>query len=392
MNIAFVGLPGVPYLKRASDVRLMAFAQAYVKKGHSVSVINRYPVKLKSEKENEAVVDKSIKIIEVFDINRPTNKLQMLIIRILSYPVEFFKIIAHNKKDKIHIIQIYSGHFFEFIFYFIISRIIKAKIIYQYVEYRTGINRSGIYHKINGYLSDRFGYYYFDGIICISNFLMKQVKLHSECLPTIKVPPICDFEYFDSIVPSNHKDEYILFCGSTDYYELIASIIASYNLSNCVAENIKLLLVINGSTEGLSKVSNLIANNNNIQQESNLPYISLINMYKNATALLIPLRDTLQDKARFPNKICEYTASRNIIITTNFGEIPYYFEDKINALIASDNTIEGLTKEINWIISNKEKLDEIRQRAYNVGKINFNMHSYTEDLNSFLLKVAKTGP
>ena len=46
--------------------------------------------------------------------------------------------------------------------------------------------------------------------------------------------------------------------------------------------------------------------------------------YKPAKALLIPMRPTLQDAARFPHKIGEYVASGNPMISNNFGEVACY--------------------------------------------------------------------
>ena len=68
---------------------------------------------------------------------------------------------------------------------------------------------------------------------------------------------------------------------------------------------------------------------------SNLTNRALNDLYKNAIALLIPLRPTLQDEARFPHKIGEYLASGNPVISTNYGEVKHYFQDGHDMLIAS---------------------------------------------------------
>ena len=50
--------------------------------------------------------------------------------------------------------------------------------------------------------------------------------------------------------------------------------------------------------------------------------------------LLIPLDpNSLADIARFSQKIAEYVSTSRPIITSNVGEIPYYFKDKENAII-----------------------------------------------------------
>ena len=65
-------------------------------------------------------------------------------------------------------------------------------------------------------------------------------------------------------------------------------------------------------------------------------------MYKNATAHLIPLSNSIQDTARFPNKISEYLASAKPIITTDVGEIKHYFKDMDNFDEILDSLIEDI--------------------------------------------------
>ncbi|MDD5151730.1 MAG: glycosyltransferase [Flavobacterium sp.] len=387
MNIAFVGLSGVPYLRRAADNRLMAFAQAYAGIGYKVIVINRNPVKAKVDIKLDQTFSENIKFFEVLDIDKPKNNIINFFIKIISYPIEFYKIIKLNRINKIDLIQIYSGHFFECLIYYSLAKIINAKTIYQYVEFRTSVKRVGIYHKVNSYLFDYYGYKLFDGIIAISNFIINHLKsLHCE-VPIIKVPPVCDFNFFDSIEKERITSDYLLFCGSVEYFEVIEQIVESYKLSDSIKNGVQLYLILNGNPKNISKVKKIISEFSSIVIISNLPYKKLIGIYKSARALLIPLRDTIQDTSRFPNKICEYCASKNTIITTKFGEIPLYFNDGENALIASIFSPEAIAAKINEVIYNECHLLHIRKNAYIVGMHYFNISSYFERLEKFTLIV-----
>lgn len=387
MNIAFVGLSGVPYSKRASDYRLLAFAKAFTSKKHTVHIINRFSNINKLKITSEKLQFDSIVIKNLIEKEISKESFFNVFYQLISYPFEFFKIIHFNRKTKIDVLHIYSGHFLEFIHYYLIAKIIRAKIIYQYVEFRSAIERKNIYHKLNGYFCDRSAVHLFDGIISISNFIEKHISKISRNIPTIKVPPIFDFQYLNNIEKIKSNENYILYCGSTSYFEVIEFIIKAYDLSQCKTENIKLFLVINGSSSQITKIKRLVQDNKNIFIKSELDYKDLINLYLNAKALLIPLRNTIQDIARFPNKISEYTACKNIIITTNNGEIPYYFSNKKNALIAKHYTAESVAQEIDWMIENKAQLDTIKRNAYKLGCTSFNMDNYIEDLNNFLIAI-----
>lgn len=384
MNIVFLGLPGVPYLRRACDIRIMSIAKLIVNMGDQVTIFNKYPVRNKNEREFDNPYDPNIKFIEVFDINLPKSKFLRGMMILLSFPREIFLLIKFNRKSKIDIFHIYTGHFIDVFVYYIFARLFKAKVVYHYEEFRSVIKRQGIYHWINGYLIDYLGYYFFDGAICISNYLQNHINSHAPKISTIKIPPICDFDYFDSIKAKKTDFNYILFCGSAGYFDLIKFVVDSYMISKGSAQKIKLLLVINGSIKEIEKVKNYIDINEYIKIVSNLTYFDLIVHYKSAKALLIPNRNTIQDEARFPNKICEYTASQAVIITVNYGEIPYYFENELNAIIANEYSIKLFADKIDWVLDHEDCSTNLKENAYKLGKQYFDIPAYKDNLPTFL--------
>ena len=141
MNIIFVGLSGVPCLRRACDVRLMAFANAYIKIGYNVYIFNRHPVKKTEEIKLDQPYNENIQFIEVINKDKPENRALYIFVRLISYIIEFCKISKFNRKVKINFIQVYSWHYFEFVLYKFLAKVIHAKIIYQYVEFTSEIKR-----------------------------------------------------------------------------------------------------------------------------------------------------------------------------------------------------------------------------------------------------------
>jgi len=383
MNIAFVGLSGVPYSKRACDVRLMAFAKALTETQNQVFVFNRLPTTKVNEQEN-IKINSSINIIENFSNNKITNT---FLLKLLVFPIELIKILFWHRKIKLDLLHVYTGHYIDMLFYKLLSLITRSKVIYQYVEFRSAIPRKGLYHRINGYLCDYYGYKMFDGLIVISNFLEKHISSQFNG-PIIKIPPLCDFDLFDSVsIESNHQ-KYVLYCGSVDYIDVINQIIGAYELSDCSTNGIKLCMILNGKKDSYEGIVSRTKFNTNINIFSNIDYKLLIRKYKEALALLIPIRNNLQDIARFPNKIGEYTASRSVIITTNYGEVPYYFKNGENALISQENNVQNLTKKLNELFS-RNNLEDIKNNSYLLGKEKFNIVEYEFKLNTFIYNVVK---
>jgi glycosyltransferase involved in cell wall biosynthesis len=150
----------------------------------------------------------------------------------------------------------------------------------------------------------------------------------------LKIPILADFgEYgFDG---NNEDQKYFLFCGALSYIEVVKFIVDSFCLLNNDA--VCLYLVVNGNKEQRDRLEDYLRLNsqkNNIKIFSNVDQDKLDAYYKNAAGLLIPLRPTVQDEARFPHKIGEYLASGNPVISTNYGEVKHYFTDRENMLIA----------------------------------------------------------
>ena len=102
---------------------------------------------------------------------------------------------------------------------------------------------------------------------------------------------------------------------------------------------------------------------------------------------MIPLRNTIQDIARFPNKVCEYAASKGVIVSTVYGEPAYFFEDKVSALIADDFSVDALTEKLDWLYDNENEIECIGQRGYEIGTEMFNLNSYQTKIKEFLAKI-----
>lgn len=370
MNIYFVGLSDVPYKKRAIDIRLLSFAKLFDTLGHSVKIINR----LSSINECDMYIPENINVKYIC-------KSTSVISFIWSIIKEPFFLLKENKKEKIDIIHVASGHYFDLVIYKIIARITKSKLIYHYCEYRSAFPDQNLYHKMNGKLINKKGPKIWDGAICISHYLENKTLEINKDVKTIIVPPICDFKEFKNITPYQTEKKYILFCGSVGFTETIDLIIESYKKSS-INKNLDLYLVLSGSDTKISLIKQ--KTNNNTKFFKNIEYSKLISLFKGATALLIPLRNTIQDTARFPNKICEYVASESVVVTTKYGEMPYYFIDKEDALLSDDFNVDAYASKLDWIDNNVDNLDNIKKNSYTKGINSFDLYSYKEKFEKYL--------
>jgi len=382
MRILFCGLSGIPNKASASINRYLAIGQA-LGESNEIIFINRFP--LFKNADIQFSENNSFQIIDATNVKfRPSSFLKRNILKLTSFIFEIESIRKINKEKQIDWLNIYTQFFGIFLIYYVCSKIFRFKTVLHYVELRSTLKNRSFLFQINDLLFDRFAILLCDKIIPISTTLNNYVHILKPKAHTLIIPPICDFRYFASISPEISDKKYFVFCSSIYYEEVILFVIQSF-LKLKYTKDVALHLVINGKIE--NQIINKLIDENveKIYLFSNLKYENLIAKYKGSLAELVPLRNTIQDCARFPQKICEFLASNRPIITTSYGEINNYFTDQINAIIAKDYEIDCYSKKIEWVLTHQDELERITINSYITGCRHFDIQSYSSKINSFLL-------
>ena len=302
---------------------------------------------------------------------------------------EILQLRKRKKEKKLDCAILSTRSFSSIIFYSLLSKYLDFKIILNYVEYYSGIKKQKhqITKRLNDYFFDRFAPSIADGILPISEFLINQVKKTSPQKKYLKIPVLTDFDRYKGI-QKNTNQKYFLFCGYAAYKEVIRFIIDSFELLE--NSSYSLYLVVNGRNSDLTEIVNYVNKKNKnakIKLFSNLSEIELFTYYHNACALLIPLRPTLQDIARFPHKIGEYLASGNLVISTAYGEVNHYFTDMENMLLAETFDINVFAEKMRFVINHPEESKAIGLNGKKVAQNKFDYQTLAEPLNNFLNKL-----
>lgn len=378
MHIAFVGLPGVPFRGRACDVRVTYFANLLAA-SHKVTIVNWYSA-ISLNRYGRGELNNKVDIVNIVK-SRYSKGCYSKLLSFISIIKEPYVILSLNKKMHIDVLHIYTEHLFAYFTYKFLSIIIGAKLIYNYVEDRSSFDSSSYFMRKLQRLADVVAAKYCDGVIPISDFLEKKALSINPKLKTIKILPLCDFNDFKAIhAQTQIKDPYILYCGSINYKEVIDFIIKSYR-SSIISSSRKLILVLSGNQE---KISQVAQKNPGIIVLSHIEYKELISFYKGAEALLIPLRNTTKDIARFPNKVCEYLASEGVIISTSIGEISRYFKDNVNAILAKDYSIKLMSEKLDDLYNGIYNIEKMKECSYNTGLKYFDINAYSQKIELYL--------
>ncbi|MHA1381326.1 MAG: glycosyltransferase [Candidatus Helarchaeota archaeon] len=393
--IVWLGESGFPY-GLAAIRRSLLISKSLVEVGVNVTVINRIGVHnpgVNINLERKGIYEGINYIYTSGTPYRPGNFVKRNLLKIVGFinELKFLRLI-HDKKE-LDAAIVSTMQFSTILLYRIISKVLNFPLILNYVELNSAIiTRKNILYKINDYFYEKFAFNLIDGVLPISNYLVNFLKKRSPKKAFLKVPVLCDFKRFNSLKRINNE-KYFIFCGAAGYIDIIIFILKSFDLLD-TQEKIYLYLVVNGNSDQLMTLKNEIRKinrRNYVKTFTNLSNKSLAELYMDAIGMLIPLRPTSQDHARFPHKIGEYTASGNPIITTNYGEIKTYFVDNETALIAKHYDIHEFANKMSFVISNPKKAKIIGQRGKYVGIKNFNYENYGKKIKSFILSLKIQG-
>ncbi|MFT4664472.1 MAG: glycosyltransferase involved in cell wall biosynthesis [Polaribacter sp.] len=370
--------------------RMIMVSKALMKAGAKVNVINR-----KGSFNPDKPVDVSVKgnfegidyIYTSGTVYRPKGFLGRNWQKVVGAYKEwsYLKELKRNGKLDVGIISCYD--FGQVLLYKIYSKLIGFPIAYNYVEWASAIeHRRGLKNKINDYLYDKWLVPSMDGALPISEVLIDNFKKVAPSKSSFKIPILCDFDKFD-VEAKKPEHPYFAYCGALDYGELIIFVLTAFdNLKD--DPRVELHMALGGGTQadddGLMNHIKNMKKGDRVKIFKNVPHDNIPDLYAPSIGLLIPMRPTLQDAARFPHKIGEYVASGAPMISSNFGEVKYYFKDMENGFVADKYEVEQFTEKMQYIIDNPEKARQIGQAGKATGLKEFNFLHYGENLRNFL--------
>ncbi|MEL7339143.1 MAG: glycosyltransferase family 4 protein, partial [Bacteroidota bacterium] len=292
-----------------------------------------------------------------------------------------------KRAKKLDLIILSSMDLCSFLYYRVLTWLLRVPMMYQLVELNSAMtNRQDWGTKIKDRLLENRYLGSADALLPISQKLTQLCEDRFPATPHLRIPVVSDYQFFRQI-HGLEAEPYFLYCGSSSYAEVVFFIVDAFrSLRFAERQHHKLYLVIGGDQAGQEQIQTYIEQaglSEEVRMFSDLAYDNLVQYYKGAAALLIPLRPSPQDEARFPHKIGEYLASGRPLITTNVGEVSHYFTDQKDALIATHYEVPDYAEKMRFVIQNPQEASEIGQNGQSLGLANFDFHQYGPKLSDF---------
>lgn len=190
----------------------------------------------------------------------------------------------------------------------------------------------------------------------------------------IDVPILVDVhEQTPDVYPTGNP--LVVFAGSPDYRTTIEFIFAA--MEEVWRRHPECRLAVTGASPSDPRVDWLRARVQEAGLRSRVDLVGyldragLLDLYSRAHALLIPLFDDRQSKARFPTKIGEYLAAARPVVTNSVGEVPLYFRDGVNAVVCPPNDPLAFGRAIADLLSDPDRAALIGHRGRRLAETRF---------------------
>jgi glycosyltransferase involved in cell wall biosynthesis len=388
-SLVFLGFSGFPY-GLAEVQKIILISKCLLFTGNNVTVICKNGYHSKKERPELKVSGAYENIQYIYASGscfRNESFIKRRINQVKGKINEFLILRKFKRENKLDYAILSTCSFYLVLYYNILSRFLGFKIILNYVEYYSAMKKKQfeIGKKLNDKLFDKYASSLSNAVFPISEFLINHIEKVSPGKKYLKIPGLTDFQKYDDI-DCLQGQNYFLFCGDAGYKEIIEFIIDSFGR---LKENIptSLYLVINGNENNIIEIKEYISNHaqkEKIKLFSKLTQKELFTYYKAAIALLIPLRPTFQDIARFPHKTGEYLESGNPVISTNYGEVKYYFKDMENMLLADSYDINLFAEKMQFVLDHPIQAQQIGLNGKNTASHIFDYRTMAPLISDFL--------
>jgi glycosyltransferase involved in cell wall biosynthesis len=113
------------------------------------------------------------------------------------------------------------------------------------------------------------------------------------------------------------------------------------------------------------------------------PYQELPDYLAASDVLALPLRDTLFNRARWPNKVGDYLAAGRPTVTNPVGDVRHLFERYPIGLLAEPNDPEDFARQVTRLFNDSDVAERMGIEARRLGEQEYSWARMAEQLEDF---------
>lgn len=255
------------------------------------------------------------------------------------------------------------------------------------ISERSNSTLEKLFEPVETFFEERFRHYA-DGHVVLTDALLSRCLDLGVTRPIVKIPHGADtvrVKPKDKIHTRQKMcfpmDSKIVGYLGTIFPQDAKFLISSFEIANNLIPGLKLLIIGNCNASFPSK---LIANKSiiltgKVSFEKMIDYISVCDF------MLLPLKDTIANRGRWPSKVCDYLAAGRPVIGTSVGDISKLLNNSKAGLITSDNPASYAEA-----ICNAFSLGDLTEREFvarSIAEKELSWHKLTGELEIFYKKI-----
>lgn len=239
------------------------------------------------------------------------------------------------------------------------------------------------------------------GVVVISAYLERWS--HSEAqrlrreVPVFRLPILVDSdEVRDSVLPASRERPFVLFAsqpgsGRSHLFGFLAEA-----MRRVWREGRDCDLIVLGPSRQDDRFSWLAEietekRHGSVVWLGNVPRQTLLGLYQQARALLLPMEDTLGDEARFPTKLGEYLASATPVVVSSVGEPYRFLKNEDTAYLAPAGNAEAFGKRVLDVLSDPVAAGVVGRKGRELALKEFDYRRHGKSLREWFVALTKSG-
>lgn len=323
---------------------------------------------------------------QVFPVK--TNFLKKVFLKLQVYKNALKLITKESKKYQL-ILYLNSNDLRDYIFFYLIVKILNLKLVKEFNEYPMLVRNPKIVRTIYyNYLIRPWSYRFFDGMIIMTQSLVDYYTKHKGKNTKIaKIPMTVDPERFENCHPDGSK--YLGYVGGLNCkkdgldilikaFALISPYFLDYNLK------IAGFSYFEGEIEYLENLVKNLNISDRVFFVGALSREEIPEFIISSALLILPRPESKQAEGGFPTKLGEYLISGNPVIVTKVGEILEYLTDGKDVYAAEPGNVEDLSEKMREVLQDYEKAKNIGESGKKTALKNFDYNIHADTLINFL--------
>lgn len=328
--------------------------------------------------------------------NRPRNYFLKLIDDIIGIILPCFFILKYFLKKEIDSVIMYNSNAYFSIFTVFLCKLLSIPIFnfvvewydYSHVKTKKKITKLNEAFFLAQVKTINFHY---NGLIVLSSFLKKYYVDNKFGENKILIQPnfvdLIEFETnFEQ--PMNNIVR-IGYCGTPTKKDGIDDLLIAFSLVFSRNKNTE-LLIIGDSTSNISLIPDLMKKAVELGISKNLTFSGLVDYEKvlqllqTCNILVLARPSGIFAEAGFPTKLGEYLICKKPVVITKVGDIPLYFKDGFNAMLAEPDNPQSVADKIEFLIENPKTGIKIAENGFNWAKENLEYKMATRKIIEFM--------